>query len=90
MSSLPVAAEIDRRRAPHRQTSHAAHLFAVAGAPEVFTPGCFLGVSDEIGSIAPGKLADIIAVNADPLVDLTALRNVSFVMKDGAVIKAAK
>jgi len=40
-----------------------------------------------VGSIAVGKLADIIAVNADPLSDVTTLTKVSFVMKGGAVVK---
>jgi imidazolonepropionase-like amidohydrolase len=48
-----------------------------------------LRMSDEIGSIAPGLDADIIAVNGDPLTDATALRNVSFVMKGGVVYKYA-
>ena len=44
-----------------------------------------LGVSDR-GSIAAGKLADIIAVPGDPLKDVTVLEKVSFVMKGGAVV----
>jgi imidazolonepropionase-like amidohydrolase len=46
-----------------------------------------LGRSDILGSIKPGKYADIIAVEADPLQDVRALENVSFVMKDGKVYK---
>jgi imidazolonepropionase-like amidohydrolase len=46
-----------------------------------------LGWSDKIGSIEPGKLADIIAVNGDPLKDITVLDQVSFVMKEGVVYK---
>lgn len=46
-----------------------------------------LGLASEIGSIEPGKRADIIAVPADPLADVRALKQVSFVMKDGRVIK---
>lgn len=40
-----------------------------------------------VGSIAPGKLADIIAVSEDPLQDITALERVGFVMKEGKVYK---
>lgn len=43
--------------------------------------------NDKIGVIGEGKYADIIAVDANPLEDITALQNVSFVMKNGEVIK---
>jgi imidazolonepropionase-like amidohydrolase len=41
--------------------------------------------ADRAGNIKPGYLADIIAVNGDPLQDIRLLENVVFVMKDGAV-----
>jgi imidazolonepropionase-like amidohydrolase len=47
-----------------------------------------LKLSDQIGSIAPGLQADIIAVNGDPLKDITAVRRVVFVMKAGVVYKS--
>jgi imidazolonepropionase-like amidohydrolase len=46
-----------------------------------------MGLGDQIGSIAPGMKADIIAVDGDPLKDITAVRRVMFVMKDGVVYK---
>src|SRR5580704_6625243 len=46
-----------------------------------------LGHSDVLGSIKPGKYADIIAVASDPIRDVRALETVSFVMKDGKVYK---
>lgn len=46
-----------------------------------------LGHSDVIGSIKPGKFADIIAVNGDPLQDISLIEHVQFVMKDGKVYK---
>src|ERR1041385_4588292 len=46
-----------------------------------------LGMSDEIGSIAPGLQADIIALAGDPLKDITAVRRVAFVMKGGVVYR---
>jgi imidazolonepropionase-like amidohydrolase len=42
-----------------------------------------LDMSDRIGTIEPGKLADLVAVPGDPLNDITAMERVSFVMKDG-------
>ncbi len=46
-----------------------------------------LGWSDRIGAVAPGLLADIIAVPGDPLSDPTLLERVSFVMKGGEIVK---
>ena len=48
-----------------------------------------LGMAGEIGVIAPGAYADIVAVPGDPLADLGVLERVSFVMKDGRVFKDA-
>jgi imidazolonepropionase-like amidohydrolase len=48
-----------------------------------------LGMANQIGSIAPGLQADIIALDGDPLKDITAVRRVVFVMKGGIVYKNA-
>ncbi|MEM9495712.1 MAG: amidohydrolase family protein [Pseudomonadota bacterium] len=47
-----------------------------------------LGRTDTLGSIAPGKYGDIIAVDGDPLADIRELEDVDFVMKGGVVYKA--
>ncbi|HEY5924568.1 MAG TPA: amidohydrolase family protein [Kofleriaceae bacterium] len=46
-----------------------------------------LGGKLAVGSLAPGKLADLIAVRGDPLADVGALRDVGFVMKGGAIVR---
>ena len=49
-----------------------------------------LGIDDRVGSLAPGKLADIIAVPGNPLVDIHQTEHVFFVMKEGQVVKNSK
>jgi imidazolonepropionase-like amidohydrolase len=51
------------------------------------TAADLLGMQDSLGTIEPGKLADIVAVPGDPLADVTALERVDFVMKAGAVYR---
>jgi imidazolonepropionase-like amidohydrolase len=48
-----------------------------------------LGLGKQIGTIAPGFEADIIAIDGDPIKDITAVRSVVFVMKGGKVYKNA-
>jgi imidazolonepropionase-like amidohydrolase len=46
-----------------------------------------LGMSDKIGAIAPGLLADIVATDEDPLKNIKTMEKVSFVMKEGVIYK---
>jgi imidazolonepropionase-like amidohydrolase len=46
-----------------------------------------IGWGDRVGSVEPGKFADLIAVAADPLTDVSALERVGFVMKGGVVYR---
>jgi imidazolonepropionase-like amidohydrolase len=46
-----------------------------------------LGIKDITGTLTPGKAADIIAVEGNPLQDITLLEHVKFVMKEGNVYK---
>jgi len=46
-----------------------------------------LGWSDKVGTLEPGKWADVVAVDGDPLADVTNLERVKFVMKGGEIIK---
>ncbi len=53
------------------------------------TASQLLGWSDRVGSIEPGKFADIVAVSGDPLQDISQLEHIQFVMKDGVIYKPA-
>jgi imidazolonepropionase-like amidohydrolase len=58
---------------------------AIIGATSLSAESLRLG--DQIGTLAPGFEADIVAVPGNPLTDISAVRNVSFVMKGGRVYK---
>jgi imidazolonepropionase-like amidohydrolase len=46
-----------------------------------------LGIAAKVGTLEPGKIADVIAMPGDPTADITATERVSFVMKDGKIMK---
>jgi imidazolonepropionase-like amidohydrolase len=65
-----------------------------AGMPPMFTiqaatmsAAQLLKHDKDLGSVAPGKIADVIAVPGNPLDDISLMKRVSFVMKDGVVYK---
>lgn len=66
------------------------HGMTAAAAIESATVNAarLLGVDKETGTLEPGKAADLIAVDGDPTVDVTRLKQVGFVMKGGVVVKA--
>ena len=47
-----------------------------------------LGRSEDLGSLQPGRFADLIAVTGDPLADIRVLERIQFVMKQGRIYKA--
>jgi imidazolonepropionase-like amidohydrolase len=93
-SGLPIGFATDAAVVPHGQNAREfgyrvrlgqrpmdAILSATKTAAEI------IGWSDRIGTIEPGKLADLIAVGGDPLADITELERVVWVMKNGVVYK---
>ena len=73
------------REAEYYAEAGMTHLQALRSA--TIEPATMLDVSDELGSIATGKLADIIAVEEDPTRDISALRSIRMVMKGGKVVR---
>lgn len=74
----------------HGDNAWEAELMVAYGASEIQTLRAatsvnarLLGMENEIGRVAPGLAADLVAVNGDPLADIAALREVRFVMQDG-------
>ena len=79
---------------PHGQNALELQYMVEAGIPaaEALLAGTrnaadLLGQSEDIGSIQPGRYADIIAVSGDPVADITEMQRVQFVMKGGTVYK---
>ena len=64
------------------------HMDAIKAGTSVAAE--LLGQSASLGHLAPGMLADIVAVPGDPLQDITALQRVMFVMKDGQIFRHDK
>lgn len=60
---------------------------AIAAIQSATVTSAELLANDQIGVIAEGKLADIIAVDGNPVEDITLLQNIQFVMKDGKIYK---
>ena len=79
---------------PHGQNAREFALMVDAGMPPAFTlqsatrnAATLLGRWDELGSLATGKRADVVAVPGNPLEDISVMQRVSFVMKDGVIHK---
>jgi imidazolonepropionase-like amidohydrolase len=91
---VKIAFGTDAAVYPHGQNAHEFELMVQAGMPPMFTiqsatiSGAQLLKRDkDLGTLAAGKLADVVAVPGDPIADISLMTRVSFVMKDGVVYK---
>src|SRR6185503_1000742 len=93
-AGLPIAFGTDAGVIPHgdnaREFEHLASIGLEAPAAlraATLSAAAAVGLAGEVGVLAPGRLADVIGVNGNPLQDVRALQHVSFVMKDGKVYR---
>jgi imidazolonepropionase-like amidohydrolase len=93
-AGVKIAFGTDAAVYPHGQNAHEFELMVQAGMPPLFAIHAatiraaeLLRHDKDLGSVTPGKLADLVAVPGNPLDDISLMRRVSFVMKDGTVYK---
>lgn len=93
-AGLPIGFGTDSAVIPHGENAHEflervrlgeSPMAGIVSATSLNAE--IMGWADRIGAVEPGKLADLIAVAANPLDDMKALLNVGFVMKGGVVYK---
>jgi imidazolonepropionase-like amidohydrolase len=93
-SGLKVAFGTDAAVYPHGLNGHEFATMVKMGLPPLkaiqaatVNAADLIGWSDRVGTLDPGKFADIVAVEGDPVADVSVLENVRFVMKGGQVVK---
>lgn len=91
---VKIAFGTDSGVAPHGKNNLEFGLMAKAGMSNrdilqaaTLNAATVLRMEDRLGTLAPGKIADIIAVEGNPLDDIQAMLNVGFVMKEGKIYK---
>jgi imidazolonepropionase-like amidohydrolase len=79
---------------PHGENAHEFELMVEAGMPQMFVlqaatinAAQLLKRDKDMGSVTQGKYADVVAIDGDPLDNISLMKNVSFVMKEGVVYK---
>jgi imidazolonepropionase-like amidohydrolase len=94
MAGVKIAFGTDQGLAPHGTNAREFALMVKAGMKPmdaiVAATGSaadLIGDTQDIGSVQPGRYADLVAVNGDPLADIAQLERVQFVMKGGAIYK---
>ena len=94
MAGVKIAFGTDESLVPHGQNAREFALMVKAGMKPIDaiiaatgSAADLIGDTKDIGSVQPGRYADIVAVNGDPLADVRLLERVQFVMKGGAVYR---
>ena len=91
---VPIAFGTDAGVFPHGQNAKEFGYMVEVGMPAMealqsatITNAKVLGLSDQLGQIKPNYIADIIAIDVNPLEDISAMERVQFVMKEGKIYK---
>jgi imidazolonepropionase-like amidohydrolase len=91
---VKIAFGTDAAVYPHGENAHEFELMVGAGMPTMYViqtatvnAAQLLRRDKDLGSIAAGKIADVVAVPGNPIDDISVMKRVSFVMKDGVVYK---
>jgi imidazolonepropionase-like amidohydrolase len=94
-NGVKIAFGTDAGVFPHGQNAREFELMVAAGMPPMAAiqsatrnAAELLGESANLGGLSNGKFADIVAVEGDPLADISLMKSVRFVMKGGVVYKA--
>jgi imidazolonepropionase-like amidohydrolase len=91
-AGVKIAFGTDSAVSRHGQNAHEFALMTSLGMPPAAAlrttanSAALLGLGDQLGTLAPGKLADIVAVPGNPLTDITVTERVTFVMKEGTIV----
>lgn len=93
-AGVKIAFGTDTGVSPHGQNAHEFELMVAGGMPPMkaiqsatLVSAQLLKVDDRLGTLEEKKIADIVAVKGDPLTDISLMKNVAFVMKEGVVFK---
>ena len=93
-AGVPIAFGTDAGVFKHGANGKEFQYMVEAGMPPMaaiksatYHPAKLLDVLDDLGTLEPGKIADVVATDDDPLRDIKTLQNVTFVMKEGQVYK---
>ena len=93
-AGVKIAFGTDAAVYPHGENAHELELMVQAGMPTLFVlqaatmhSAQLLKKDHDLGSVSPGKFADVIAVEGNPLDDIGIMKHVTFVMKAGVIYK---
>ena len=93
-AGVPIAFGTDSGVSPHGENAHEFELMVDGGMPPMeaikaatIHAAKLLRIDDRLGTVEKGKLADLVAVQGDPVANISLMKEIRFVMKEGVVYK---